>query len=87
MAPGIAESVVKPTNDGKTYTFHLRPNAKWSNGDDVTAEDFVKSWQRSVSDKSKSGYNYIFSGIQNADQISNGKMSPSKLGAKSGEFS
>lgn len=82
VAPGIAESVVKPTNDGKTYTFHLRPNAKWSNGDDVTAEDFVKSWQRSVSDKSKSGYNYIFSGIQNADQISNGKMSPTKLGAK-----
>ncbi|MFC6253946.1 peptide ABC transporter substrate-binding protein [Secundilactobacillus hailunensis] len=82
VAPGMAESVVKPTNNGKTYTFHLRPNAKWSNGDAVTATDFVKSWQRSVSAKSKSGYNYIFSGIKNADQISNGKMAPTQLGAK-----
>lgn len=82
VSAGIAESVVKPTNNGKTYTFHLRHNAKWSNGDAVTANDFVKSWQRSVSAKSKSGYNYIFSGIKNADKISDGKLSPTKLGAK-----
>lgn len=81
LAPGIATSIAKPTNDGKTYTFHLRKNAKWSNGDPVTAEDFIKAWQRSVSPDAKSGYNYIFSGIKNADQISAGKLSPSKLGA------
>ncbi|WP_369404134.1 peptide ABC transporter substrate-binding protein [Secundilactobacillus oryzae] len=55
-------------------------NAKWSNGDDVTAQDFVKSWQRSVSDKSTSGYNYIFSGVKNADKISAGKADETALG-------
>jgi dipeptide transport system substrate-binding protein len=34
------------SEDGKTYTFHIRDNAKWSNGDDVTAEDFVYAWKR-----------------------------------------
>jgi oligopeptide transport system substrate-binding protein len=43
--PGIAEKwEVSP--DKKHYTFHLRPNALWSNGDPVTAHDFVRSWQR-----------------------------------------
>ena len=39
--PGIAESW-DLSSDGKTYTFHLRANAKWSNGDPVTANDFVQ---------------------------------------------
>ena len=43
--PGIAERW-DLSNDGKTYTFHLRANAKWSNGDPVTANDFVQSWRR-----------------------------------------
>ncbi|MDP4096950.1 peptide ABC transporter substrate-binding protein [Paenibacillus sp. P96] len=43
--PGVAESW-DVSEDGKTYTFHLRDTAKWSNGDPVTANDFVFAWQR-----------------------------------------
>ena len=41
--PGVAESW-DISEDGKTYTFFLNQNAKWSNGDQVTAQDFVWSW-------------------------------------------
>ena len=43
--PGAAESW-SVSDDGKTYIFNLRKNGKWSNGDNVTAADFVWSWQR-----------------------------------------
>lgn len=43
--PGIAESW-DVSEDGKTYTFHLRDDAKWSDGDPVTAKDFEYSWRR-----------------------------------------
>ncbi len=46
-APGVAESW-DISDDGKVYTFHLRADAKWSNGDPVTAEDFVYSLRRAV---------------------------------------
>lgn len=53
--PALATSVVKPTNYGKRYTYNLRKEAKWSNGDPVTAQDFVASWHRSVNPNSRSG--------------------------------
>lgn len=46
--PGVAKSW-DISEDGRTYTFHLRDNARWSNGDPVTAEDFVFSFQRVLS--------------------------------------
>ena len=82
LIPAMATSIVKPTNSGRTYTYHLRKNARWSNGDPVTAQDFVTSWRRSTAPTSKSGYNYIFTGIKNAEQISAGKMPPSSLGVR-----
>ncbi|MGY0397101.1 ABC transporter substrate-binding protein [Lacticaseibacillus paracasei] len=49
----MAKSQPTVTDGGKTYTFKLR-NAKWSNGDPVTAQDFVFAWRRTVEPKTKS---------------------------------
>ena len=51
---GIAESW-DLSSDGKTYTFHLRANAKWSNGDPVTANDFVQILERVPAPKYRAG--------------------------------
>ncbi len=70
--PAIAESF-DVSEDGKTYTFHLR-DAKWANGDAVTANDFVFAWRRhcKVSDK----YSYVFGStvacVKNADAVIKG---------------
>ncbi|MFR0541041.1 peptide ABC transporter substrate-binding protein [Lactobacillus delbrueckii] len=72
----------KNSADGKTWTFTLRKNAKWSNGDPVTAQDFVYSWRRTIDPKTASEYAYLFSGIKNADAIVAGKKKPATLGIK-----
>ncbi|SER25852.1 oligopeptide transport system substrate-binding protein [Pediococcus ethanolidurans] len=72
----------KESKDGKTWTFTIRKGAKWSNGDKVTAKDFVYSWQRTVNPKTASEYAYLFSGVKNADQIMAGKVNYKKLGIK-----
>ncbi|WP_261806059.1 peptide ABC transporter substrate-binding protein [Lapidilactobacillus luobeiensis] len=78
VAPGLAKSV-KTSADGLTYTFTLR-NAKWSNGDQITAQDFVYSWRRTVTPATKSQYAYLFEGIKNAAEINAGKKEPATLG-------
>ncbi|HEY3316292.1 MAG TPA: ABC transporter substrate-binding protein, partial [Bacillota bacterium] len=55
--PGVAEKW-DPSADGKSYTFHLRKNAKWTNGDPVTAKDFEWSWKRALDPRTGSGYAY-----------------------------
>lgn len=82
IVPDLASKQATVSNDGKTYTFHLRKNAKWSDGKQITAADFVYSWQRVVNPKTASEYAYIFSGIKNADAIMAGKKAPSTLGVK-----
>ncbi|WP_283678319.1 peptide ABC transporter substrate-binding protein [Lentilactobacillus sp. Marseille-Q4993] len=81
VEPGIAKSSTV-SKDGKTYTFNLRKNAKWSNGDPVTAQDFVYSWRRTLDPKTASQYGYLFSGVKNADKIQAKKAKPSTLGIK-----
>ena len=78
VTPGIAKSATV-SKDGKIWTFKLR-EAKWSNGDPITAQDFVYSWRRSLTPKTESPYSYLFSGVKNADQIIAGKMHPEALG-------
>lgn len=75
---GLAKSG-QVSKDGLTWTFKLR-EANWSNGDQITAQDFVYSWQRTINPKTKSPYSYLFSGIKNADDIVAGKKKSSELG-------
>ncbi len=81
VEPGVAKSY-HVSKDGKTWTFSLRHDAKWANGTPVTAQDFVYSWQRTVTPKTGSQYAYIFSGIKNATAIVSGKKSPKTLGVQ-----
>ena len=79
--PAIAESC-DISEDGKTYTFHLR-DAKWSNGDAVTAADFVFGWQRAVDPANASEYSYMLSDIGqvvNAAEIIAGEKPVTDLG-------
>lgn len=86
VEPGLATKTTT-SKDGKTWTFKLR-HAKWSNGDPVTAQDFVYSWQRTVNPKTGGQYAYIFSGVKNADQIMKGKKAVSTLGVQAtGKYS
>jgi oligopeptide transport system substrate-binding protein len=80
IVPGVAQSW--SSNDNKTWIFNLRKDARWSNGDPVTAQDFVYSWQRLVDPKnsSPSAWFATLSGIENAEAITKGQMSADKLG-------
>lgn len=80
--PGVAESW--ETEDNKTYTFHLRKDAKWSNGDPVTAGDFVYSFQRAVDPATASPYAWYmeYTKMKNAKDIVAGKKDKSELGVK-----
>lgn len=81
IAAGAAESW-EISDDGLTYTFHIRDDAKWSDGQKVKAEDFVYSWQRAVDPIVASGYSYQLEPILNAKEITEGKMDKSNLGVK-----
>lgn len=79
--PAIAETY-DLSDDGLTYTFHLR-DAKWSNGEPVTAADFVFAWQRAVDPAVASEYAYMLSDIgqiKNAAEIIAGSKDKSELG-------
>jgi len=82
VVPGAAESW--QSEQGKVWTFTLRKEAKWSNGEPVTAADFVYSWQRLVDPKTASPYaSYLqYAHIENIDAILSGKKKPDALGIK-----
>lgn len=77
----LAKSV-KISNDGKTYDFILRPNAKWSNDDPVTAKDFVYAYKRTVTPSTKASMAFYFYQIENAEAINKGQKDVSELGVK-----
>ncbi len=80
--PAIAESW-ETSEDGLTWTFHLREDAVWSNGTPVTAADFVFAWQRAVDPDVASEYAYMLSDIgqiKNAAEIIAGEKDKSELG-------
>ena len=72
-SPGVAESwEISP--DAKTYTFHIRPNAKWSDGSPLKASDFVDSWYHTLKPETASQYNYQLYPIKNAQAFAEGKI-------------
>lgn len=79
LIPGAAESWTV-SEDLLTYTFRLRENGRWSNGDPVTAEDFVAGLQRSADPATGSHYSQMLSPIENADAVIEGKLPPARLG-------
>jgi oligopeptide transport system substrate-binding protein len=80
--PGVALTWDE-SKDRLTYTFHLRKNAKWSNGDPVTAGDFVYSWRRLLDPKTASSYAYQGFYIKGAKAFNSGKeKDPNTIGVK-----
>lgn len=80
--PAVAESWTM-SEDGKTYTFKIRNTARWSNGDEITAEDFVWSWQRALLPALGNQYAYSLNVIRNAEQFNRGEITDfSEVGVK-----
>ncbi|HDR5267415.1 peptide ABC transporter substrate-binding protein [Bacillus cereus] len=77
--PAIAKSF-KRSEDGKKYTFDLRKDAKWSNGDNVTANDFMFAWKRAINPETASQYASMLFYVKNAKEINKGAMSLDELG-------
>ncbi len=80
-AAGAAE-MAKKSDDGLTYTFKLREDAKWSNGDPVVAADYVYGWQRTADPKTAAEYAYMFALVKNGADVSDGKKPLDELGIK-----
>lgn len=80
---GMAAEEPAVSEDGMTYTFNIKEEAVWSNGDPVTANDFVFAWQRLSDPETASEYSYMIDGVvKNASAILVGDKEPSELGAK-----
>ena len=83
LVPGTATGYAA-TDGNTTYTFTLRENARWSNGDPVTAHDFVYAWQRAVDPATASPYGWYLelTEMVNAKEILAGNLSPAELGVR-----
>lgn len=79
---GAAAESWSISDDGLTYTFNIRPEARWSNGDAVTAEHFVFSLRRLVDPATAAFYAQAIAAIVNAEAIIASEMAPSDLGAE-----
>ena len=79
ITPGVAESW-EVSDDGLTYTFHLNPDAKWSDGEQIKAQDFVYSWQRLMNPDTAAPYAFIGEYLKNGYAIEKDQMDPSELG-------
>ncbi|KIT16320.1 peptide ABC transporter substrate-binding protein [Jannaschia aquimarina] len=83
LVPGVAESF--EASEGNTvYTFTLREDAAWSNGDPVTAQDFVNGWRRAADPATASPYAWYveLTSMENAAEIVAGEADPETLGVE-----
>jgi oligopeptide transport system substrate-binding protein len=81
IIPGVAESWTV-SDDGLTYVFRLRGDARWSDGSPVTAEDFVFAWKRLLSPDLASRYAFFLWPVHNAKSIARGELAADRLGVK-----
>ncbi|AKS40514.1 Oligopeptide ABC transporter periplasmic oligopeptide-binding protein [Wenzhouxiangella marina] len=79
VIPGTAEHW-DISRDGRVYTFYLDPQARWSNGEPLTAEDFVWSWRRVVDPATGASYSRMLAPVENAEAILAGELEPDALG-------
>ena len=77
--PGVAESW-EISDDGTVYTFHLRENARWSDGEPVTAEDFVFAFRRILTPATAADYAYLLYPVKNAEAVYTDGADPQTLG-------
>lgn len=79
--PAIAEDW-DVSEDGKTYTFHIRADAKWSNGDDVTAGDFEFAWKRALDPELAASSAFLAYLIEGAESYNSGEGSADDVAVK-----
>ncbi|ALS00456.1 peptide ABC transporter substrate-binding protein [Enterococcus silesiacus] len=83
VVPAVAKDMPEISEDGKTYKIKLREDAKWSNGDKVTANDFVFAWKKMADPKNQANYFFLMDGtILNGTEIVNEEKSADELGVK-----
>ncbi|WP_251552473.1 peptide ABC transporter substrate-binding protein [Neobacillus muris] len=84
VIPGVADGEPAFNDDRTVLTIKLKKDTKWSNGDPVTANDFVYSWQRAINPDTASPYGpYMMMGkIKNATQVAEGELPVDQLGIK-----
>lgn len=78
-APGVAEKW-ETSEDGLVWTFYLRKNAKWSNGDPITAKDFKAGWTRALDPKTANEYAFMVYPVKNAEKFNKGEAKAEDLG-------
>ena len=80
--PGVAESW-DISEDGRTIIFHINPRATWSNGEPVTAHDYVWSWRRALNPEMGNQYAYMLYPLINAEEYATGRLlDPDQVGVK-----
>lgn len=82
VEPGLADSTGDVSEDGKTWTFHLRDGLTWSNGEPITANDVVYSILRSLDPKTAAGFSYQMMDIVGAQEFNGGKGKKEGVGIK-----
>lgn len=76
---GLAESY-EVSEDGLSWTFNIRKDAKWSNGDPITAQNFKDGWIRALNPETASEYAFMLYSIKNAEKYNNGDVSADEVG-------
>ncbi len=79
--PAVAQSWERD-EDGRVYRFHLDPQARWSDGKPVTADDFVYAWRRLVDPSLAATYAYILYDVENGKDVNDGKLPLEALGVR-----